>query len=225
MLRILANAGAMVLCQYLRRGMVVGLGVSRTITTMADFFSVDDPTDCTFTALAGGIPSLNEQKEMGNIVQRFASLAGGKAVVIHAPFIVSEKTIAEAIVRDETVHEALEQARHSDIAVFSVGPANQNALLYQTGTLDLEAFKELEQANATGDIIGQFFDENGKPLSTRFMERVVGLTLSELAHIPLKIAIAGGEKKYHAILAALRGNFIDILCTDILTAEWLLAEN
>ena len=47
--------------------------------------------------------------------------------------------------------------------------------------------------------------------------------LDEFKKIPLKIGVAGGENKANAILAALSNNLIDVLVTDEITGESLLA--
>jgi DNA-binding transcriptional regulator LsrR (DeoR family) len=51
---------------------------------------------------------------------------------------------------------------------------------------------------------------------------VFGLELARLKSIPSVVGIAGGKRKYQAILGALRGRWINVLITDQFSAEILL---
>ena len=77
---------------------------------------------------------------------------------------------------------------------------------------------------AVGDILLRFFDENGKPVKGPLSSRVVSMSLEQLARVNRAIAVAGGARKYKAILGALRGKWINVLVTDRCTAERLVQE-
>jgi len=77
---------------------------------------------------------------------------------------------------------------------------------------------------AVGDILLRFFDENGKPVKGPLSSRVVSMSLEQLARVNRAIAVAGGARKYKAILGALRGKWINVLVTDRCTAERLAQE-
>ncbi|EBA2781888.1 transcriptional regulator LsrR, partial [Salmonella enterica] len=47
---------------------------------------------------------------------------------------------------------------------------------------------------------------------------LIGLKLNSLSTIPTVIGVAGGEQKAEAIIAAMRGNYINALVTDQKTA-------
>jgi DNA-binding transcriptional regulator LsrR (DeoR family) len=55
------------------------------------------------------------------------------------------------------------------------------------------------------------------------MQRIIGIELASLKRTGRVVGVAGGRKKSQAILAALRGGWIDVLITDRRTAESLLA--
>ncbi|MCK1975132.1 hypothetical protein LNK20_20835, partial [Bacillus safensis] len=52
--------------------------------------------------------------------------------------------------------------------------------------------------------------------------RTIGITLDRLRNIDMRIAVAGGFDKVPAILAALRGGYINILITDAATGRGIL---
>ena len=49
--------------------------------------------------------------------------------------------------------------------------------------------------------------------------RVIGIDLETFVHVPRAVGIAGGHRKYAAILGALRGKRINILITDQFTGR------
>ena len=55
-----------------------------------------------------------------------------------------------------------------------------------------------------------------------FDQRVIGVTAKELLAVPRRIGVAGGDRKYSAIRAALLGGWVNILITDLAMAHRLL---
>ncbi|HDK27539.1 MAG TPA: sugar-binding transcriptional regulator, partial [Candidatus Atribacteria bacterium] len=52
--------------------------------------------------------------------------------------------------------------------------------------------------------------------------KMIGLGLKELNHIPIVIGVACGEDKKEAILGALRGGYVNIIVTNKKVAEYLI---
>jgi DNA-binding transcriptional regulator LsrR (DeoR family) len=75
-----------------------------------------------------------------------------------------------------------------------------------------------------GDILLRFFDIHGKPVESSFNNRVISMHLEQLRQTARSVGIAGGSRKYKAILGALNGRLINVLITDRLTAEKLSSE-
>lgn len=73
-----------------------------------------------------------------------------------------------------------------------------------------------------GDICLRFYDENGREVRDPSGNRVIGIDLNTFGHVPRAVGIAGGKRKYAAILGALRGKHINILITDQYTAAKLV---
>lgn len=91
-----------------------------------------------------------------------------------------------------------------------------------TGTCSCQA--ELRALGAVGDVCLRFFDTAGKHIDSKFDQRVVGANPDQLRQIPRRIGVAGGTEKHEAIRAALRGQWVNILITDLQTAQVLAEE-
>ncbi|MDX2606157.1 sugar-binding domain-containing protein [Streptomyces caniscabiei] len=87
-----------------------------------------------------------------------------------------------------------------------------------------EEIARLRALGAVGDICQRFFDANGVHVDAGLGERTIGISVDQLRTVPRRIAVAGGERKYTAVRAAVRGRWITALITDIATARRLLDE-
>src|SRR5262249_10241863 len=84
--------------------------------------------------------------------------------------------------------------------------------------------EELHELGAVGDICLRFYDADGVPVASELDERVIGLDLERLRRPKRAVALAGGPRKYAAILGALPGRFVNVLITDRFTAERLAGD-
>ena len=71
-------------------------------------------------------------------------------------------------------------------------------------------------------MLSHFLDKNGNPISIELEDRLMSTPLEELRKLDNVIGVAGGARKAEAILAALRGGYLDVLITDEDTAKLLL---
>lgn len=220
--RVLAKAAAQLLEQRLRPGMKIGLGLGHTIGYVPEFFRPGKQVECTFVSLTGGTSNSSFRDDNYSSLLRVAEAVGGKVQYIHAPAAVSSAEIKAALISDEAIREDLNFARHCDMAMLSVGSMVEPVSLHQYGLLDDEDVRQLRRLGAVGDAIGQFYDEFGQEVPANFKDRMIGLDIHDLRSIPLTVVVAGGTRKYQAILAALRGKIANILITDCKTAQWLL---
>jgi DNA-binding transcriptional regulator LsrR (DeoR family) len=73
-----------------------------------------------------------------------------------------------------------------------------------------------------GDVALRYMGADGTAVDLSLNDRIIGLSLDEIRRIPLVIGVAGGRPKVEIIRAALKGDLLDVLITDQLTAERLL---
>ena len=71
----------------------------------------------------------------------------------------------------------------------------------------------MRELGAVGDVCFRFFDADGVR-SVEIDQRLIGIGSDDLVKIPRRIGVAGGERKFTAIRAALRGRWINVLITD-----------
>jgi DNA-binding transcriptional regulator LsrR (DeoR family) len=133
--------------------------------------------------------------------------------------------MAEALRSDAQIAAALKLAAEADVALVGLGTPTPYSIVLRTGTiLSREDLDRLQELGAVGDIALRYMDRDGDPIDLEINERIIGLTIDQIRNIPRVIGIAGGTVKHEMIRAALHGNILDVLVTDLSTAETLLAE-
>ena len=92
------------------------------------------------------------------------------------------------------------------------------------GFITYEDLEKIKKNGAIGEILGRFYDINGKRVKTELDRRIIGLDLEDIKKIENVIGVSGGEKKVEPLLGAIRGKYIDTLITDEETAKALFKE-
>jgi DNA-binding transcriptional regulator LsrR (DeoR family) len=82
----------------------------------------------------------------------------------------------------------------------------------------------LRQAKAAGDILLRFYNQNGNLVETGLEKRVISMRFDQLSKVSRAVGVAGGSRKYAAVLGALRGHWINVLVTGHFTAKRLANE-
>jgi DNA-binding transcriptional regulator LsrR (DeoR family) len=175
--------------------------------------------------ILGGVGNAGVEHHAMYLAQRLAALIGASAVLLQAPGVVGSAEARRVLVRDPSMREASELFEHLDLALVGIGSMEPSRLLASSGNVfSPEERAELIRQGAVGDICFRFFNENGEAIKSPLMQRVIGIEAASLKRANRVVGVAGGRRKVRAILAALRGRWIDVLITDLRAAEALLNE-
>jgi DNA-binding transcriptional regulator LsrR (DeoR family) len=206
---------------------VVGISSwSSTLLALVDaMHQVPGRSGIQVVQILGGIGNPSAEVHANRLTGRFASLVNGTAHFLPAPGIVGSEAALKVLLADQYVDEAVRLFDRVSIALVGIGDIEPSKLLTLSGNVfSLEEQETLRSKGAVGDILLRFFDDKGMPVKGPLSNRVVSMNLEQLARVNRAIAVAGGPRKYKAILGALRGRRVNVLVTDRRTAERLLAE-
>lgn len=218
----LADGAAQYLVTTSRPGMRLGIGYGDTV---ARTLSACRPVlfeDITLVTLTGGINAYllaMDGLRSDGILKRASATS-----IIPTPIVVSSSELAEALRSDATVAGMIELAATVEVAITGVGSVSPDATLVTWGFQEPSQLEEFAGLGLVGDILGMFFDADGRFQETSLNGRRIGLGPEQFAAIPTKIGVAGGAEKYTAIRAALRGALFDVLITTESVALELLDE-
>lgn len=218
----LAKATANYLERSLEDGMVVGLGTSRTLHEMADIFAPSRKMpNCVFVEMVGGIAAEDPRFDTYNVSWKLAGTCGGAARHLFTPAVVNTLDVKQALVNDGHIAGAFQLAERCDIGIVAIGASGPNCPILQMAKCDAQIIADLQARGAVGEIIGRFYDIEGKAISYELDDRLVGLDLERIRSLPFVVAVAAGEGRGPAILGALRQGFIKVLVTDFDTGTAL----
>ena len=171
----------------------------------------------------GGVGFAGAQVFATRLTERLAQLSKAEAIFMNAPGVVSSVAAKNAMLTDPTCRQALERFDDLSALLLGVGAIPPSRMLRESGNVFTEQdLADLRDAGAVGDVCMQFFDSQGKHVTTPFGERVLGIGIEQIRRTRRRIGVAGGVRKLDAIRAALRGGWLTTLITDLHTAQHLL---
>ena len=218
----LARGAAAWLEANLAPGMRIGLGLGRTISHLPLFFNPANQTNCFFTEIVGGSSENTGGIAKYNVTSKMAELADGRAEMMYAPNMVSNRELQRRLISEPAIAEALARARKSDIIMQSIGTVDETAILLVENRISQAELQQIQDAGAVGDALGNYFDQAGKPVATPLDERVIGLSLTDIQNVSWSVVVAGGKRKHKALRGALLGGFFNMVITDSESASYLL---
>jgi DNA-binding transcriptional regulator LsrR (DeoR family) len=173
----------------------------------------------------GGVGNPAVQVMATRLTERLAQVTGAQPVFLAAPGVVATEVARDALLADGYIAEVAAEWGSLSVVLLGIGSVQPSPLLKDSGNaLSVAELESLRDAGAVGDVALRFFDAHGDPVASGLDRRVLGITAEELRRIPRRVAIAGGRRKFEAIRAAARGHWIDVLITDLATAERLVEE-
>jgi DNA-binding transcriptional regulator LsrR (DeoR family) len=174
--------------------------------------------------ILGGVGNPTAEVHATEVTRRLADLIGGEATLLPAPGVVGSRDARDVLMKDRFVREALDLFPKIALALVGIGATQPSRALASSGNVfSTQEIKLLVGKGAVGDICLRFFDAEGRAVVTELNDRVIGMDLDQLRAVRRVVGVAGGRRKTNAIRGALAGKLINVLITDLATAESLLA--
>lgn len=217
----LAQASAAYLMRVLSKGSLLAIGWGDTVTrTLGRLGYVLGSVGASVVSLTGGV---------GTYIQVVGGLSAAlghsqRLFMIPAPLVVSSTATARALLAEPDVQDILTMARTANYALVGIGAVDEEASFVRGGYVSRAEMLRYGRQGAVGDVLGRFFDARGELLELEIHGRIVGMDAASLRGLSRVIGVAGGPKKVRPIRAALAGRYLDVVITDMLTAEAVLTQ-
>ncbi|HHY53833.1 MAG TPA: ATP-binding cassette domain-containing protein [Chloroflexi bacterium] len=220
---VLGVLAAQVLADRLQPHSIIGISWGRTLYQMIHALPPMNLPDAEVVQLIGATGSESSPTDGPMLAQLLAHRLGCRATYLHCPVIVESAAGRNALLQERHIREALQRGEKVDIALVGIGStAPEQSSLLHAGYLDAATLAAMRAAGAVGDICAQHFGANGEWLDIDINRRVIGISLHALAKVGTVIGVASGAVKAVPILAALRGQHVDVLITDDQAARAVL---
>ncbi|MBX6320916.1 MAG: sugar-binding transcriptional regulator [Rhodospirillaceae bacterium] len=217
----IGQAGARLLAQMLRPNDTLGVSWGRTVLALSKALpAIALPHVSVVQVTGSAIGTYEFSAEL--CTSNIASRIGARCVNLHAPGIVSRPQVKTILMREPTLVEQFRIIRSCNKILFGVTNVAATSMAIGSGYLTEDQSRPYIERGAIGVLAGRFFDRRGRPVLGELDERMIGITLDELAGIPERICVAGGLDKVPALHAALSARYATVLVTDERTARDLV---
>ena len=221
-LREIGKAGAKILIREIQEGMTLGISWGRTIRNTVLQLKEKEINDIKIVELFGAISYDMNDADMLSIARILSDKIGGKLYPLPAPVYIGDKATRDVLVNNPIIKNALNMIKKCDMVLTGLGTVDGNAtetiwdVYVESGTKE-----RIKKNGGVGFICAHFFDENGDFLDIDINKNVIGIETEDIKKNKI-ILVAGGKKKSKAILAVLRGGYINTLISDENTLRHVL---
>ncbi|MBB4066298.1 sugar-binding transcriptional regulator [Gellertiella hungarica] len=221
-LRALGQAGAGFLKRAIELGehRVIGLGHGRTLAAAVHLMPRLAARDVRFVSLLGGL-TRNYSVNPHDVMHRIAEKTGALAYVMPVPFFANSTEDREVLLAQRGVGEVFDLANNADLKIVGIGTVEADAQLVASGMIEPKEIRAISRDGAAGELLGHFFDINGRMLETPLTARTLSVSFRGRDDDRI-VAVAGGPAKTGAIRAVLESRTLYGLITDERTAQALL---
>ncbi|WP_424467679.1 sugar-binding transcriptional regulator [Pseudoclavibacter helvolus] len=194
----------------------VGLSWGKSIDAFVEQIHVESTGRAlTLCPLVGGMPF--DSGPAGNTaLERLSQKSGAKAFRFESPAVVESPQTWAALTRESSISSAIKRATDVQLAFVGIGSYGLHASRHIVSAMRLSDAEraELDAQHPVGDICGRFFDATGQALGSPVSERVIGITLEQLAAIPEVVGFAAGSEKAPGVAGSLRTGALDSVILD-----------
>lgn len=220
----LGRLAARLVEQHIREETVLGISWGTAVYEVVNALRPRHAPHIRVVQLIGALDTEDPRIDGPELARWLARLFGGRYQTLSAPLIVDTEAVRNALLRDSRMRNVLEQARDVDLAIVGIGTTNpEMSSLVRAGYMTAEEISEVAATGAVGDVCGIHFDVQGHVLDIPITQRIVGIQAYVLRRIPFVLGVAAGDTKVPAILGAVRAGLVNVLVTDDITAQQVLA--
>jgi len=209
-----AQAAAMYIHERLEKTGYINMGYGDTSSRILNHLANICEFPVNVVSLTGGVNYY--------LPNTSSSIFNAKLYLTPAPLLMASEDIVKAMEQEPSVKQIRHMATLAQMSIVGIGGVDSNATLLTNGTLNHSDVLLLSMQGAVGDMLCHFIDKDGNVIQSSLERRLMSTPLEQLKEMSNSIGVAGGSTKSEAILAALKGNYLDVLITDETTATNVL---
>ncbi|HEY8239299.1 MAG TPA: sugar-binding domain-containing protein [Candidatus Limnocylindrales bacterium] len=199
----------------IRDGMVVGVGDGAAMAAVAEELDGDGlSVDATIVPLCGGFWRSGAGIEP---FRRVGEALGSTVHTLHAPGLLDDAGVRDALMAHAGVRSVVDLWNRVDVAIFGIGGPS-----WSEATVGPRAMADIRERGAVGEVLIAPFAIDGRFVAKSLRARTIAFDARALPGVALTIGVADGPTKVAPILGALRGKLLNVLVTDVSTAEAVL---
>lgn len=201
------------LVKLVQPGDIIGLGWGETIHAVTQHVEQQATAGVRVVELKGSVSDSQEKTWAYESINELAAAYRTTPAYLPLPVIFDNRLTKQMVERDRYIKRILTLGRKADIALFTVGTVQNNALLFRLGYFSNQEKRQL-QREAVGDLLSRFIDRQGKIVDPEIDDRTIGLKLTELNEKRHAILVAAGDKKLESVYAVLKAGYVNHVIVD-----------
>ncbi|WP_028865816.1 sugar-binding transcriptional regulator [Psychromonas aquimarina] len=219
----LSYGGAQVISQYISQEtpIKIGLGSGKTLKKAINYLEKIDRPQHKCVALISAMDSEGLCNYYDDVPLLFASKIKARYYQLPAPRYSNNQEDYNMWCNNPLYQNITTKADNADVIFIGIGSIGDKSPIVQDRFIDNEKSESLRKIGVVGEILGRFIDEQGSGVDHKINKSVTSYDVRNNKKQNV-IAIASGSEKQAAILAALKGKWLNGLVTDEQTARWLL---
>lgn len=197
---------------------IIAISRGKTLKCVVDHMRPKRRIPIKVVQLIGLINNPARNDDEMDIAKLFANAYGGDYYNLYAPFIIDDQRVREIFNLYAAVGKTLEVADQADLVLTSLGSYSSDDMhIISNSYLSEEDKQDLVKKEVVGILCGYYYDVEGHIVKTPIDDSIIGLPFDRIMKKEV-IAVACGQDKIKPILGALRGQFMQTLITDEITA-------
>ena len=214
--KLVALEGARYIQRIIRENDVLGITWGSTVHHLINYLNPAQKVNATFVTLHGSIACCDDELDVRPLVEGISRAFSGTKYPLLTEALMSSTQAADVIKQERNVDRILKMFDEIDIAIAGVGSMypEMRSILGKPEFMSADDLSNLQAQNCAGDIALRFFNLQGRECRTDLKDRMISIDLEQFKKIKTKIVVASGVHKAQTILAALKGQLIDVLIID-----------
>lgn len=175
--------------------------------------------------LVGGLSALDQLDSGDSVLRVLAERLGTRPEPLYAPAVLESALATLALLRESSISSVLEEAAKVELALVGIGSWGLQSTPYIVERMRLSAQERLAftAQQPVGDVCGRFLKADGRPVGPPSEQRVLAVSVQQLAGIPDVIGVAADAAKAPGALGVLHSGVLDTLVVDAPLARAVLA--
>jgi len=201
---------------------VIGVGDGESVAAVARSMPRLWLRNAEIVPLIGGVGQLDHAAQPTEVAREIAQRVDARVRHLPVPAVVQSAAAAAELIAAPAVREAFAAMARCSLALVGVGALDETLSLLQQGVVTARDLKRMRELGAIGMICGRAFDGDGRHVSSDFDERLLSASIPLFRDIPIRFAVAFGDRKAPAIRALLKSGLVNGIGTDAATARLAL---
>ncbi|KUO73349.1 MAG: hypothetical protein APF77_03520 [Clostridia bacterium BRH_c25] len=200
---------------------IIGFSRGRALSSLVNNLQPIDRKNLTVTQLVGGLNAEEVHINSDDIVRHSSEILNAKPCFMYSPIILENKQLRDSLMKESFFSRVYDTMKACTVALVGIGDMSSKSAFVQRKYISMQEYSILQSKNAVGEICTHYYDINGKIIESGINDRVLAIDYDSFMKIPIRIGIGSGLVKLSAITGALRGGLINVMITDLDTAQAL----